>query len=99
MTLHRAEIAASVALGTHAVLLLDRAGWHGSDALIVPPKITLMPLPSKCPELNPVENTWQFMRDNWVSNRIFRSYEDILDQCCFAWNRIVDQRWRIMSIG
>ena len=99
MTLHLAEIAATVAPGAHAVLLLDQARWHGSGALIVPPNITLMPLPSKCPELNPVENVWQFMRDNWLSNRIFKSYDDILDQCCFAWNRLADQPWRIMSIG
>ena len=99
MTLHLAEIAATVAPGAHAVLFLDQTGWHGSGALIVPPNITLMPLPSKCPELNPVENIWQFMRDNWLSNRIFKSYDDILDQCCFAWNRLADQPWRIMSIG
>ena len=99
MTLHLAEIAATVAPGAHAVLMVDQAGWHGSGALIVPPNITLMPLPSKCPELNPVENIWQFMRDNWLSNRIFKSYDDILDQCCFAWNRLADQPWRIMSIG
>jgi transposase len=99
MTLHLVEIAATVAPGAHAVLLLDQAGWHGSGALIVPPNITLMPLPSKCPELNPVENIWQFMRDNWLSNRIFKSYDDILDHCCFAWNRLADQPWRIMSIG
>ena len=49
---------------------------------IVPDNITLMPLPPKCPELNPVENIWQFMRDNWLSNRIFKSYDDILDHCC-----------------
>ena len=42
---------------------------------------------------------WQFMRDNWLSNRIFKSYDDILDHCCFAWNRLTDQPWRIMSIG
>ncbi len=47
MTLHLAEIAATVAPGAHAVLLLDQAGWHASDALIMPPNITLMPLPSK----------------------------------------------------
>ena len=99
MTLHLAEISATVAVGAHAVLLLDQAGWHGSGDLIVPANITLLPLPSKCPELNPVENIWQFMRDNWLSNRIFQSYEDILDHCCFAWNRLVDQPWRIMSIG
>jgi len=67
MTLHLAEIAAAIAPGAHAVLLLDQAGWHGSAALVVPANITLMPLPSKCPELNPVENVWQFMRDNWLS--------------------------------
>ena len=34
-----------------------------------------------------------------VSNRIFQSYEDIVDLCCEAWNKVVDQPWRIMSIG
>ena len=99
MTLHLAEISAAVAPGAHAVLLLDQAGWHGSLALVVPSNITLLPLPPKCPELNPVENVWQFMRENWLSNRIFKSYDDILDHCCFAWNRLTDQPWRIMSIG
>jgi hypothetical protein len=68
-------------------------------ALVVPSNITLMPLPPKCPDLNPVENVWQFIRDNWLSNRVFKSYDDILDQCCFAWNRLTDQPWRIMSLG
>src|SRR6266516_1906575 len=82
-----------------AVLLLDQAGWHLSDKLAIPDNITLMPLPAKSPELNPTENIWQFIRDNWLSNRIFRSYEDILDHCCHAWNKLVDQPWTIMSIG
>ena len=49
------------------VLLLDQAGWHLSDKLVVPSNITLLPLPPKCPELNPLENLWQFLRDNWLS--------------------------------
>src|ERR1700730_4658983 len=40
--------------------------------------------PAKSPELNPVQNIWQFMRDNWLSNRVFKSYDDILDHCCFV---------------
>ena len=99
MSLHLGEIATAVAPGKHAVLLLDRAGWHLSAKLAVPPNITLVPLPPKCPELNPVENLWQFMRENWLSNRVFRSYDDIVDHCCCAWNKLVDQPWRIMSIG
>ena len=99
MALHLTEISATVAAGAHAILLLDKAGWHISKALPVPVNITLVPLPAKSPELNPVENIWQFMRDNWLSNRVFESYEDIVDHCCFAWNKLIDQPWKIMSIG
>ncbi len=99
MNLHLAEIATEVAPGAHAVLLIDRAGWHLSSRLVVPPNITLVALPPKCPELNPVENVWQFMRDNWLSNRIFTSYNDLLDHCCDAWNKLTNQPWTIMSIG
>ena len=99
MTLHLEEIARAVAPGAHAVLLLDQAGWHLSARLLVPDNITILPLPSKSPELNPTENIWQFMRDNWLSNRIFESYDDILDHCCQAWTKLVDQPWIIMSIA
>lgn len=83
----------------HAVLLLDQAGWHTTKNLAVPANITLLPLPPRCPELNPQENVWQFIRENWLSNRIFTSYDDILDHFCDAWNKLVDQPRRIMSIG
>src|SRR5258706_309579 len=99
MNLHLAEIAATVAPAAHAILLVDQAGWHLSTRLLVPANITIILLPPKCPELNPVENVWQFMRDNWLSNRIFKSYDDLVDHCCAAWNKLVDQPWRIMSIG
>ena len=99
MNLHLVEIAKTVTPGGHAVLLVDQAGWHLSTCLVVPPNITIIPLPPKCPELNPVENIWQFLRDNWLSNRVFKSYDDLVDHCCAAWNNLVDQPWRIMSIG
>ena len=78
MAAHLAEISAAVDPGAHAVLMLDQAGWHMSAKLAVPDNITLPPLPPRSPELNPVENIWQFMRDNWLSNRVFKSYEDIV---------------------
>jgi hypothetical protein len=71
MALHLAEISQTVTPGAHAVVLLDQAGWHLSDKLDIPANITLMPLPPKSPELNPVENIWQFIRENWLSNRVF----------------------------
>jgi hypothetical protein len=58
MNMHLEEIVFHVAPGAHAVVILDQAGWHGSTDLVVPPNITLLPLPPRCPELNPVENIW-----------------------------------------
>lgn len=96
---HLAEISSTVDVHAHAVVLLDQAGWHMSAKLKVPDNITLLPLPPRSPELNPQENIWQFLRDNWLSNRIFQSYDDIVAHCCDAWNKLIDQPWRIMSIG
>ena len=70
-----------------------------SKRLNVPPNIVILPPPPKCPEFNPQENVWQFMRDNLLSNRVFKSYDDNLDHCCPAWNTLIEQPWRIASIG
>ena len=91
MTLHPAEISKAVKLGDQGVVLLDQAGWHSSKDLEIPENITFLPLPPRLPELNPVENIWQFICDNWLSNRVFKSYKDILDHCCYAWNSLIDQ--------
>jgi transposase len=99
MNQHLHEIAEAVDHGAHAVLILDQAGWHSTPKLVVPDNITLLFLPPRSPELNPVENVWQFMRDNWLSNRIFADYDDIVAHCCDAWNKLVDQPWKIISIG
>ena len=65
----------------------------------MPDNITLLPLPQKCTELNVMENVWQFMRDNWLSNRAFQDHDDIVEHCCQHRNRLVDQSRRILSIG
>ncbi len=87
------------ARGAHAVLLLDRAGWHTTGQHNVPKNISLVFLPSRAPELNPVENLWQHMRQTWLSNRVFDSYNAILDACCDAWLQITEQPNQIKSIG
>jgi hypothetical protein len=30
---------------------------------------------------------------------IFKSFDDIVDHCCYAWNTLIDQPWKIMSIA
>ena len=99
MNEHLREISATVDPDAHAVILVDQAGWHTSPKLTVPSNITLMQLPPRAPELNPTENIWQFMRENWLSNRVFQSYDQIVALCCEAWNKLINQPWRIMTIG
>jgi transposase len=73
MQWHLEEISCQVALNAHAVVILDQAGGRTTDKtdkLETPANITLLPLPPRSPELNPVENIWQFMRDNWLSNKV-----------------------------
>ena len=99
MNQHLKEISRSVEPGAHAVLMLDGAGWHIAAELVVPANITLLPLPPRAPELNPVENVWQFLRDNWLGDRIFAGYDDIVERCCEAWNNLISQPNQITSIG
>ena len=91
MQLHLDEISRNVAEGAHAVLLLDRAGWHTTSKLDVPDNITPIFLPSRAPELNPVENVWQYLRQTWLSNTVFDYYDDIIDAACAAWRKLIAQ--------
>ena len=56
-------------------------------------------LPSRAPELNPVENVWQYLRQNWLSNTVFENYDAIVDAACDAWRKLIAQPGRITSIG
>jgi hypothetical protein len=89
MNLHFEEISKAVSPGAHAVLVLDGAGWHGSEGLVVPENITTLTLPPYSPELNPVENVWEYLRKNKLANRLYDTYEDIVDACCDAWNALM----------
>ena len=96
---HLDEIARSLAPKAHAVIVLDQTGWHTTGKLRLPENLSLLPLPPKSPELNPVENVWQFLRQNKLSNRIFGNYEAILAAACDAWNSLLANPARITSIG
>ena len=80
------------------MLVLDGAGWHGARALTVPPNITLVPLPPYSPELNPVERIWLYLRERFLSLRVFPDYRAIVDACCTAWSRLVAEPGRIRSL-
>ena len=96
---HLDEISRRVAAGAHAVLALDKAGWHTTRKLQVPANISLLHLPPASPELNPTENVWQYLRQTYLSNRVFRDYDDVVEASSSAWNKLTAEPGRIASIG
>lgn len=76
-----------MAPGAHALIILDRAGWHTTRKLRPPENLTPVSLPSACPELNAAENIWQYLRQTYLSNRVFDSCVAILNACEDAWRK------------
>ena len=100
INLHLKEISIQVAPSAHALLICDGAGWHQpGKRLMVPDNITLMPLPPYAPELNPMENVWDYLRGNKLSSLVWDSYDAILNACEDAWNFLANDPERIISIG
>jgi transposase len=98
MSVFLAAFAAQLEPGTHAVLILDQAGWHGARRLAVPENVTLLPLPPYSPELNPVERVWLYLRERFLSHRLLADYEAVLDAACDAWKALVAEIGRLASL-
>jgi transposase len=62
------------------VMVFDGAGWHRSKKLKLPENIKLLPLPAYSPELNPVENIWEELREKNFHNRVFASLDAVEEQ-------------------
>jgi transposase len=86
MELFLEEFSKSIPPGKHAVLVVDQAGWHKSLDLKIPINISFIFLPPYSPELNPIEQLWQQLKQGWFSNRCFEDYEEIVDIAAEAWN-------------
>jgi transposase len=80
MAQHLANISSRIPTNHHAVIVMDRAPWHHS--LDVPENMTVISLPSYSPELNPQENIWQYLKNNFLSNCIFEDLDHITTVCC-----------------
>ncbi|HZB61768.1 MAG TPA: transposase [Microvirga sp.] len=92
------DFAATVPADTHAVMVLEGAGWHDQRSVTVPPNVTLVPLPAYSPELNPVERVWLYLRERYLSHRLLADYEAVVDACCRAWNALTAEAGRIKSL-
>ena len=100
MNEHLKETSTQVAPGAHAVMVCDGAGWHQrGKGFLVPENITLLPLPPYSPELNPMENVWDYLRGNKLSHTVWDSYETIVAACANAWRWFIGDPDRIRSIA
>ena len=71
----------------HAALIWDRAGYHTSKKLKVPPNVSLIELPPKSPELNPIENLWHYLRSHHWANKAYRDFDHLCHAASDAWQR------------
>jgi DDE superfamily endonuclease len=92
------ELSQAVAADAHAVVLMDRAGWHTARELDLPGNLTPVFLPAYSPELNAIERVWLYLRERFLSHRLWPSYNAILDACCAAWNALLSETGRIRSL-
>jgi len=99
MQLHLNEISKKVTNGYHAVIVMDKAGWHRANALNIPKNITLIKLPPYSPELNPMEQVFQQLRKLKLSNTCYKDYEDIDKSCVEAWNEFINKKGNIKSLA
>jgi hypothetical protein len=95
---HLQEIACHVPQGRHAVVVMDQAGWHSCKALNIPNNMTILHLPPYSPELNPQESVWQYLKDHFLANRVFKDRKDIQKSCCQAWNAFAKNTDLIASL-
>jgi transposase len=59
------------------ILILDKAGWHISQALKLADNIKLLHLNPYSPEQNPVELLWREIRRKYFHNVIFDNLDEV----------------------
>jgi len=87
MNIYLQQFSRELALNVHAVLIWDRAGFHKSKELRIPGNVTIIPLPSYSPELNPVENLWHYLRSHYWANLAYVDYDDLRYAAVEAWQK------------
>ena len=98
MRKHLLQISQKTKPGRHAIVVMDGAGWHTDDIAEGIANITVMKIPPYSPELNPIEQVWSWLRQHHLANRCFKSYDDIVEACCHAWNDFISNTKRVIKM-
>jgi hypothetical protein len=95
---HLKLVSQHVPKGKHLIILMDRASWHTSPTINIFENITIMTLPTASPELNSAEQIWQHLRQRYLANRCFNSYENICEVVCDAINQFAHNPFEVKSL-
>lgn len=98
MQVHLEQISKATKSGRFAVVVMDQASWHTTEDIRDIPNVAPLFLPPASPELNPMEQVWEYIKDHYLSNMIFDGYEDIVESCCDAWNKFINKEYLIKSL-
>ena len=90
MQLYLDMLSKEIEEGRHAALVVDNAGWHTAKDLKIPSNITLIPLPPYSPELNAIEQVWEWIKKHHLSHCVFKNYKEICDKVSEAWKEFSD---------
>jgi hypothetical protein len=95
---HLSLISKRTQAGRYAVIIVDEAAWHQHYLAEEFANLSIIKLPPYSPELNSIEQVWQWLRQNELANRCFEGYKDIVEQCSRAWNSFISDSKRIASL-
>mgnify|MGYP003571697318 CR=1 FL=1 len=98
MKKHLALISKKIPEGRHGMIVVDGAAWHQYHLTDKFDNLSIIKLPPYSPELNPIEQVWQLLRQNELANRCFKGYEDIVDECSRAWNSFISDVSRVIKL-
>jgi transposase len=95
---HLKQISKATPPGRYAVVVMDQAGWHTTKEIYDLPNVIPLFLPPCSPELNPMEKVWKWLKEHFLSNRVFEDYEDIEKSSCEAWNLFAENKELIRTM-
>ncbi len=98
MNIFLQQLSTQIQAGKHVALVLDNAGWHTANKLLIPKNITLIPLPPYSPELNAMEQVWEWIKKHHLSNQCYENYEAIVEKVCHAWNDFSNNKKLVKSL-
>ena len=64
------------------VLVCDGARWHNSNGLKIPDNIEILHIPPYTPEMNPIEQIWEEIREKGFRNECFQTLDKVVDRLC-----------------